>query len=71
VSKYEIGTKLLLKNHCVEGVVIHPDELPTHKIYCNGDVCVKWTPGYHNEFITTYNDWWLDENCEIIGETND
>jgi hypothetical protein len=53
-EKYSVGTKLM--HDGVKGVVIESfSPVPSY-------ICVEWETG----FKSTYDDWALDEDCEIL-----
>jgi|GEM_PF-5042225 len=67
MSRYELGTKLIFKENKREGVVVSSERLPPYKIYLKKDICVEWdSPAGIHPFVSTYDDWFLDENCEIL-----
>jgi len=55
-DKYKVGTELKGPNGITGKVIESYSPVPS-------DICVEWDTG----FKSTYDDWSLDENCEIIG----
>lgn len=71
MSEYPIGTRLLAKEGTCTGTVIGVEELlALHpKIVLPSDICVKWLDERDLfVFASTFDTWWLDENCTILKE---
>lgn len=68
MNKYKVGTMLVLRDTGRKGVVVSANKLPKNKIVCKDDICVEWEPTNEDRgFVSTYDGWCLDENCDILG----